>query len=130
MERTNSPPPEKRSRRAWHTVLRVIGVVAVTWLFASGTSPLSFNGVHILAVAAGLCLLTVYEFNIRDIGDEWVLATVLAILSVAGVLYGVWYFTRPGEITGALIPANDPSPPMTCTQKVEQGDLVMAFGTD
>jgi hypothetical protein len=130
MERDNAPPPERPSRRPWHTPLRVVAVVILAWLFAGGTSPLSINPIHFLAVAAGLSLLAVYELNIRDIGDEWVLATVLGILAVAGAAFGVWHFTRPLPTTGALTPANDPTPATTCKQTAGKGDLVMAFGTD
>jgi hypothetical protein len=112
------------------TSLRILACLVLAWLFAAGTSLLSFNGVTILAAVTLLSLLAVYELNIRDIGDEWVAATVAAILLVGGACYGLWSITRPPAYTGPLTPGADPSPPMTCKETAGKGDLVMAFGTD
>ena len=118
------------SRSTRLTILRALGCVVLAWLFTAGSSWLSFNGVTILAVTTLLSLLAVYELNIRDIGDEWVLALVSCILLVGGASYGVWKFTRPPVFTGALVPAGDPTPPMTCKEQAGKGELVMALGTD
>lgn len=112
------------------TVLRALGCVVLAWLFAAGSSILSFNGVTILGITTLLSLLAVYELNIRDRSETWVLCTVTAIMLVGGASYGLWKITRPPLYTGPLTPADDPSPPMTCKDKAGEGDLVMAFGTD
>ena len=118
------------SRSTRLTCLRVLGCVTLAWLFTAGSSWLSFNGVTILGITTLLSLLAVYELNIRDISEAWVLGTVTAIMLVGGASYGLWRITRPPVFTGPLIPAGDPTPPMTCKEKAGKGDLVMAFGTD
>ena len=112
------------------TVLRALGCVALAWVFTAGMSILSFNGMTILGITTLLSLLAVYELNIRDMSETAVLGTVTAIMLLGGASYGLWKLTRPPEYKGPLIAANDPTPPMTCSEKAGKGDLVMAFGTD
>lgn len=112
------------------TVLRALGCVVLAWLFAAGSSPLSFNGVTILAMTTLLSLLAVYELNIRDMSELWVLGVVSAIMLTGGAGYGVWKITRPLPYTGPLTPAADPTPSMACADKPGKSDLVMALGTD
>src|ERR1700759_533591 len=113
------------SRETRMTVLRASGCVALAWVFTAGMSILSFNGTTILGITTLLSLLAVYELNIRDKSEMAVLGTVTAIMLLGGASYGLWWITRPPDYKGPLIAANDPTPPMTCTDKPGAGDLVM-----
>jgi len=113
------------ARRAFFTALRAAACLLLVWAFLSGGSPLSIGLPAILAVAMVAALLAVYELSIRGAAMEWVAGTVFFILCLSGLGYGVWYWTRPPEPTGPLLPANDATPPTTCRDAVASRGVVI-----
>jgi hypothetical protein len=111
-------------------VVRVIACILLFWAFLTGGSLLSLRWPVALAVATALSLLTAHELVLRDVGPGWVLGSVLAVQASVVSGYLVWSSLQPPEPTGPLIATEEPSPSMQCQEKVGQGDLMMAFGTD
>jgi hypothetical protein len=118
-------------RRPWlRTGLRVLFTGLLIWGFFSGSSPLSFGLVAVLALINAFALLLAYELAIRDLPTGWVAAGVFGLIAVSFLAYGAWLATRPPPPTGPLLPASEPTPQASCVEKIGPKDLVMAFGTN
>jgi hypothetical protein len=117
-------------RREVYTALRILGCGALLYAFFSGGYLIAMRGSAVVALATVFSILAAYELTIREVPQGWVLAAVLLILGSIGGGYLVWLHFQPPEPTGPLIAANDPTPPLGCSQAPGPHDLLMVFGTD
>lgn len=125
MERSLVPARQAPPRRILYTVLRVAGCLLLFWAFMAGGSPLRIQPQNILALATAASVLVAYELSIREVAMEWIAGIVLAILWLCGLGYAAWYFTRPPQPTGPLLPANDPTPATRCRETAGPNDIVV-----
>lgn len=89
------------------------------------------RGVAILGFATVLSVILGHELTVRNWPLNLVLSIVMAMPLVTGSGYIVWkYLFVPPQPRGPLIPAGEPSPPLSCRDKPGPDDLVMAFGTN
>jgi hypothetical protein len=118
------------SRRDVGTVLRVIACVLVFWAFLSGGVLFPLRPVVVMAAATALGMLVAFELLLREAPQGRILGAVLLIDLVVGGSYLLWRQLQPPVPSGPLIAAADPSPPPGCEERLEPGDLLMAFGTN
>jgi hypothetical protein len=116
-------------RRGLETVLRLIGCGLLVWAFAVGSYSFPATLSAAIALVTLLSLLTTYELMIRDIGPEYALGAMMAIIVAVMGCYGLWRATQPPEPSGALLPAGEPSPTTICREKPPADTLAMYFGT-
>jgi hypothetical protein len=117
--------------RLWTgTALRLASCALLAWVFAAGSYMLPSSLAAVVALTTLLNVLVFYELSIRDIDQRHAFAAMMGITAVLIGGYGVWWLTRPPEPTGALWPANDPSPATSCPEKAGPHDLAMYFATD
>jgi hypothetical protein len=117
-------------RRDIGSAIRVVACILLVWAFLSGGSFLSLRGPAVLATATALSLLAAYELTLREVEPGWVLGCILGIQTVMGGGYLVWRSFQPPPPTGALMAADEPSPPPGCHEVPGRDDLMMLFGTD
>lgn len=125
MERARIPSPERPAPRWRFTALRAGAALLLCAGFLAGGSRLSVGLTTVLGIASVAALLTGYELSIREVAMEWVTGAVLGILWSAGLGYAAWYYTRPPQPTGPLLPAADATPPSDCPETAGPHDLVM-----
>lgn len=124
-------PPDTRVR----AIVRAAGLTVYALLsfsmFWNGMADPETFGISLLGFAIALSLGVGYELSVRNFEPNIVLAIVLAIPTVTGVAQATysWLFPPPVYL-GPLLPANEPSPPMTCVQAADANDLVIAFGSN
>jgi hypothetical protein len=125
MERATPELPETPVPRLRYTALRALACLGLCGAFLSGGSLLSVGLTTVLAIATLIAVWVAYELSIRDVSMEWTTAAVLAVLWSSGLGYGAWFYTRPPQPIGPLLPANDATPPTDCHETVSPNDLVM-----
>jgi len=117
-------------RRNRGTALRALVCVFAFWAFLSGTVLFPLQPAVVLAFAALLGGFVALELLLREAPHAWILGSLVLIDAVVGSSYLVWRQIQPPVPTGALIAANDPTPPGCGDDKPQADDLLMAFGTD
>ncbi|HWU54598.1 MAG TPA: hypothetical protein VN175_03790 [Rhizomicrobium sp.] len=110
------------------TALRTLFTLLLIWGFFSGSSPLSFGLVAVLALINAFALLFAYELAIRDLPTGWIAGGIFTLIVISLAAYGAWLVTRPPTPTGPLWPAREATPDASCVEKIGPKDLVMAFG--
>ncbi|MDB5740163.1 MAG: hypothetical protein JWP16_1203 [Alphaproteobacteria bacterium] len=116
------------------TVLRMIGIA----LYALVALSIFYKGVvnpdtrdpALVGIVAALCLPFGLELSRRGADPDQLIQRVGGpFLGFCLVMLG-WHVLVPPPLppTGALLPAGEPMPAMTCAAR--PGDLVMAFGSD
>jgi len=125
MERARIQAPERPPVRWRFTALRAALCLLLCAAFLAGGSRLSVGLTTVLAVAIVAAVLAAYELSVRDVAMEWVAGAVLAVLWSAGLGYAAWFYTRPPQPTGPLLPAADATPATDCHDAMGPNDLVM-----
>src|SRR3569833_1698153 len=106
----------------------VYALLALSIFWNGMAAPETF-GISLLGFAIALSLGVGYELSVRNLEPNLVLAVVIAIPTVTGVAQATYSWLFPPPIyLGPLLPASEPSPPMTCAQDADANDLVIAFG--
>ncbi len=119
------------SLRLWMgTGLRVLFCAGLVWFFTTGSYALPVNLLSATGLSTLLCVLLAYELEIRDVHPALVLGAMSAVLVLVLGGYGLWVLLRPPAPTGALLAAQEPSPPTFCSEEAGPDDLVMLFGTN
>ena len=116
--------------RSRGTALRALACVLLFWSFLAGKALFPLQPAVVLAFATLLGLFVALELLLRGTSQTWILGSILLIDAVVGSGYLVWRQVQPPVPTGALIAANDPTPPGCGDDKPQGDDLLMAFGTD
>lgn len=123
--------PDTRARAIARAVGLAIYALLSFSMFWNGMADPETFGVSLLGFAIALSLGVGFELSVRNVEPNVVLAIVLAIPTVTGVTQAAysWLFPPPVYL-GPLLPADEPSPPMTCAQKSDANDLTIAFGSN
>lgn len=121
-------------RESWAGVRRLVGIAGYTLvmlaLFHKNLVVPETRGIALLGFATAMSLAIGYELSKRG-REGWALPVVLIFPAVIGGGYAFWQFlTTPVPPTGALLAANEPTPPSVCSEQPEADDLVMLLGTN
>src|ERR1051326_5116016 len=101
------------TRQTFSTFLRALACGGVV-LGLAGRYAFSLNLIPVLGLAVLAALFAVYELSLRDAPPGAIAATVLTILAVMLISFGIWLWLQPSPSQGPLVAANDPAPPARC----------------
>ena len=118
-------------RRDLYRVLRLSGICAFFTIIFAANYVAAWRTLMFFALAAIFSMAVAYELTSRELHPKWLLICVCLIFGVTSLAcYLLDKFSPVGmDARGALIAANDPSPPTRCNASGVKG-LVMVFGKD
>jgi hypothetical protein len=112
------------------TAVRIVVCAVALWSLELGSYTVPVNQGSAMLVATVIATLAVYELAIRDVPPRIFGLVGAGLAAAVMTAYFIWHAYQPPPPRGPLRPAHDPSPPLTCKEKPDPGDLVIHFGTD